>query len=137
MDTSDRLEKVVKTALKGQQKLSRCIGKLFPVTNKNVQVLSGKVKRPKPYRSLTIEYGYASKHFINCPEVSTVELKHPSVLVVNSHISEEQVPILYEYLANCRDSSRHTLLCATGFSEQAMATLIVNKLRGSVSVCAI
>lgn len=101
MATSERLEKVTKTALKGHQNLSRCIGKLFPVTSKNVLVLSGRVKEAKVYRSLTIEYGYASKHFINFPEVSTVELKHPLVLVVNADISEDQVPILYNLLASC------------------------------------
>ncbi|WWO95871.1 MAG: chaperonin GroEL [Candidatus Dasytiphilus stammeri] len=84
---------------------------------------------------MQFDRGYLSPYFINKPETGTIELEHPFILLVDKKISNirEMLPIL-EAVAK---SSKPLLLIAEDVEGEALATLVVNNMRGIVKVAAV
>ncbi|MEI4269961.1 MAG: chaperonin GroEL, partial [Candidatus Dasytiphilus stammeri] len=84
---------------------------------------------------MQFDRGYLSPYFINKPENGTIELEHPFILLVDKKISNirEMLPIL-EAVAK---SSKPLLLIAEDVEGEALATLVVNNMRGIVKVAAV
>jgi len=79
--------------------------------------------------------GYISPHFVNKVETMTVELEDAFVLIHEKKISaiKELVPLL-EKIAH---SGRPLLIVAEDIEGEALATLVVNKLRGTFQCAAV
>jgi chaperonin GroEL len=84
---------------------------------------------------MQFDKGYLSPHFINHPEDRTVVLDKPYILINEKKISaiKTMVPIL-EKVAK---QGRPLLIIAEDVEGEALATLVVNKLRGVLQVCAV
>jgi chaperonin GroEL len=84
---------------------------------------------------MQFDKGYLSPHFINNPEERTVVLEKPYILIHEKKISaiKSMVPIL-ERVAK---QGRPMLIIAEDVEGEALATLVVNKLRGVLQVCAV
>jgi len=84
---------------------------------------------------MQFDKGYLSPHFINNAENMTVVLDKPYVLVFEKKIStvKSLVPIL-EQVAK---KSRPLLIIAEDVEGEALATLVVNKLRGTLQIAAV
>ncbi|WWO98856.1 MAG: chaperonin GroEL [Candidatus Dasytiphilus stammeri] len=84
---------------------------------------------------MQFDRGYLSPYFINKPETGTIELEHPFILLVDKKISNirEMLPIL-EAVAK---SNKPLLLIAEDVEGEALATLVVNNMRGIVKVAAV
>ncbi len=84
---------------------------------------------------MRFDKGYLSPHFINHPEERTVVLEKPYILIHEKKISaiKSMVPIL-EKVAK---QGRPLLIIAEDVEGEALATLVVNKLRGVLQVCAV
>ena len=84
---------------------------------------------------MQFDKGYISPHFINRPEGMEVELRDPLILVFEKKISsiKDLVPLL-EKIAQ---SGRPLLIIAEDIDGEALATLVVNKLRGTLQCCAV
>ena len=84
---------------------------------------------------MQFDRGYLSPYFINKPETGSVELDHPFVLLVDKKISNirELLPIL-EGLAK---TGKPLLIVAEDVEGEALATLVVNNMRGIVKVAAV
>ena len=83
---------------------------------------------------MQFDKGYLSPHFINNTENMSVELDKPYILVHEKKISSVKslVPIL-EAVAK---KGRPLLIIAEDIEGEALTTLVVNKLRGVLNVCA-
>ena len=91
----------------------------------------------------TVEYvegmqfdrGYLSPHFVTDQDAMTCELDKPYILVYEDKISNVQkiIPLL-EAAAK---KKRPLLIIAEDVEGEALATLVVNKLRGILNVCAV
>ena len=83
---------------------------------------------------MQIDRGYLSPYFINDQENMTVDLENPHVLMVDKKVSNirELLPLL-EAVAK---SSRPLLVLTEDVEGEALATLVVNNLRGIVKVAA-
>jgi chaperonin GroEL len=79
--------------------------------------------------------GYLSPYFVNNPEKNTVELEAPYVLLTNRKISalNDFLPLL-EKVA---DANVPLLIIADDVEGEVLHTLIVNKLKGVISCCAV
>ena len=79
--------------------------------------------------------GYLSPYFINKPETATVELDNPFILLVDKKISNirELLPVL-EGVAK---AGKPLLIIAEDVEGEALATLVVNTMRGIVKVAAV
>jgi len=84
---------------------------------------------------MQFDRGYLSPYFINKQENMSVELDDPFVLLYDKKISNirEMLPIL-EGVAK---SGRSLLIVAEDVEGEALATLVVNNMRGIVKVCAV
>lgn len=84
---------------------------------------------------MQFDRGYLSPYFINKQDSGSVELDNPSILLVDKKISNirELLPVL-EAVAK---SSRPLLIVAEDVEGEALATLVVNNMRGIVKVAAV
>ncbi|WP_032092372.1 MULTISPECIES: chaperonin GroEL [Pasteurellaceae] len=84
---------------------------------------------------MQFDRGYLSPYFINKPETATVELDNPYLLLVDKKISNirELLPVL-EAVAK---AGKPLLIIAEDVEGEALATLVVNTMRGIVKVAAV
>ncbi|QJC34074.1 chaperonin GroEL [Enterobacteriaceae endosymbiont of Donacia cinerea] len=84
---------------------------------------------------MQFDRGYLSPYFINKSESGTVELDSPYILLVDKKLSNirEILPVL-EMVAK---SSKSLLIIAEDVDGEALATLVVNTMRGVVKVAAV
>ncbi|QJC32854.1 chaperonin GroEL [Enterobacteriaceae endosymbiont of Donacia semicuprea] len=84
---------------------------------------------------MQFDRGYLSPYFINKSDSGTVELDNPYLLLVDKKLSNirEILPIL-EIVAK---SSKSLLIIAEDVDGEALATLVVNTMRGVVKVSAV
>ena len=84
---------------------------------------------------MQFDRGYLSPYFATDMEKMTADLENPYVLIHDKKISnmKDLLPIL-EQIAK---TSRPFLLISEDVDGEALATLVVNKLRGTINVCAV
>ncbi len=84
---------------------------------------------------MQFDRGYLSPYFINKPENATVEFDQPYILLVDKKISNirELLPVL-EGVAK---AGKPLLIIAEDVEGEALATLVVNTMRGIVKVAAV
>jgi len=85
---------------------------------------------------MQFDKGYLSPYFITNPENMTVELENCSILITDKKLStaKELIPILEKVMEH---GSRPLLIIAEDVDSEALATLVVNKLKGAMPVCAV
>lgn len=84
---------------------------------------------------MQFDRGYLSAYFCTNQERLTVEMHHPQILIVDKKISSihELLPILQTIAT----SGKELLIIAEDLEGDALSTLVVNKLRGTLKVAAI
>ncbi|MCA1988544.1 MAG: chaperonin GroEL [Desulfarculus sp.] len=84
---------------------------------------------------MQFDRGYLSPYFVTDPEKMTVNLENPLILIHEKKISsmKDMLPIL-EQVAKM---GRPLLIVAEDVEGEALATLVVNKLRGTLSAAAV
>jgi chaperonin GroEL len=84
---------------------------------------------------MQFDRGYLSPYFITNPDKMTTELESPLILLHESKLSTLQpmLPILESVV----QSSRPLLIIAEDIEGEALATLVVNKLRGGLKIAAV
>jgi chaperonin GroEL len=84
---------------------------------------------------LQFDRGYLSPYFINQPETQSVELDNPYILIFDKKISN--IRDLLPLLEKVAKSGRALFIIAEDVEGEALATLVVNTLRGIVKVAAV
>ena len=84
---------------------------------------------------MQFDRGYLSPYFITNPEKMTVELENPYILITDSKLSNLQplIPVLEAVI----QTTRPLLIIAEDIEGEALATLVVNKLRGGLKIAAV
>ncbi|QYU67974.1 chaperonin GroEL [Leptolyngbya sp. 15MV] len=84
---------------------------------------------------MQFDKGYLSPHFVTNPATMECVLEDAYVLVHEKKISsaKEMIPIL----GKIAESGKSLLIIAEDIEGEALATLVVNKLRGVLKVCAV
>ena len=119
------------------------IGKLISTALKKVgpegivQVIESKTGETylEDVEGMQFEQGYLSPHFVTDNDSMTSKLENPYILIVDGDIvsAKELVPVLEKVSGE----GRSILIIADAFADEAIGTLIVNKLRGTLNVCAV
>jgi len=84
---------------------------------------------------MQFDRGYLSPHFVTDPDNMTCELEKPFILVYEEKISN--VAKLVPLLEKIAKAKRPLLIIAEDVESEALATLVVNKLRGVLQVAAV
>jgi chaperonin GroEL len=100
-----------------------------------VEEAKGTETEVKTVEGMQFDRGYLSPYFVTNPEKMEVELEKPYILIYDKKISamKELLPILEA----AAQSGRPLLIIAEEVEGEALATLVVNKIRGSLKVAAI
>lgn len=82
---------------------------------------------------MQFDKGYLSPYFVTNPEKMTVELSNANILITDKKLStaKEIVPFLEKV------SGQPLLIIAEDVDGEALATLVVNKVKGGLPVCAV
>jgi chaperonin GroEL len=119
--------------------IGELIAKAVEIVGKDGLITTEKSMTHETYievvEGLKIDKGYASPHFVTNQEKMIAELINPKILLVEGKISniKSLLPVL-ELIAK---SNSPLLIIADEIDGEALATLVVNKLRGLLRVCSI
>lgn len=84
---------------------------------------------------MQFDKGYASPYFVTNSEKMTAEIEDPYILLTDSKVSNIQE--ILPMLENLMKVSKNLVLIAEDIEGEALATLVVNKLRGTFNALAI
>ncbi len=84
---------------------------------------------------MQFDRGYLSPYFINKQETMTAELENPYILIYDKKVSN--IRDLLPVLEGVAKSGRPLLIIAEDVEGEALATLVVNNIRGILKVCAV
>ncbi len=84
---------------------------------------------------MQIDRGFLSPYFVTSPDTQEAVLENPYILITDGKISavSDLVPVLEKVL----QAKKPMLVIAEDVEGEALATLVVNKLRGTINVAAI
>lgn len=84
---------------------------------------------------MSFDKGYASAYFVTNPDSMEAELESPYILVTDQKVSsiQEMVPFLESFVK----VSKNLVIVADDVEGEALATLVVNKMRGTFNVLAV
>lgn len=100
-----------------------------------IEEAKGTTNDLKTVEGMQFDRGYLSPYFVTNAEKMEAELDKPYILITEKKISsmKEILPVL-EQVAQ---SGRPLLIIAEDVDGEALATLVVNRLRGALKVCAV
>ena len=84
---------------------------------------------------MQLDRGYLSSHFVTNTDKNSIELENPAILITDGKITAMQD--LMGFLEEIAQQGRSLLIIAEDVGGEALSTLIVNKLRGTLKVAAI
>lgn len=137
-DTYDEIKQVALISSNGDEKISTLIADAFGKIGKNgvitVEDGTGVMDELDIVQGLQYEHGYLSPYFVNSEKQRCI-LENPLILISDRPILNinDLVPIL-EQVAT---TGRNFLVMAESVENEALATLVVNSVRGNIRACAV
>ena len=138
-DDNSKIEQVATISANNDNKIGKLIAEAMKVVGKDgvitVEEAKGTETEVKTVEGMQFDRGYLSPYFVTDTEKMVANLDNPYILLFDKKISnlQEILPIL-EPVAQ---SSRPLLIIAEDVDGQALATLVVNKLRGGLKIAAV
>merc|ERR1712054_203443 len=84
---------------------------------------------------MQFDRGYISPYFVNKQQNMTCDLENPFILLVDKKITN--IRDMLSTLESVAKASRPLFIIAEDIEGEALATLVVNNMRGIVKVCAV
>src|SRR5436190_7718117 len=111
--------------------------KLVGATNGVITIEEGKTAETEVVvvQGMQFDRGYLSPHFVTNQETVTAELENPYILIYEEKISNAKS--LIPLLETISKKKEPLLIIAEDIEGDALATLVVNKLKGILQVCAV
>ena len=139
ISTTEEIAQVATISANGEREIGDLIARAMEKVGKEgvITVADGKTldNELEVVEGMKFDRGYISPYFVTNPKTQRCELEDAYVLLVDKKISG-LAPIL-PVLEAVLKSQRPLLIVAEDVESEALATLIVNKLRAGVKVCAV
>ncbi len=138
-DDMDKIRQVAAISANNDEEIGTLIAEAISKVGKEGVITVEEAKGTETYvdvvEGMQFDRGYLSPYFITNPDKMTVELENPYILITDRKVSsmKDLLPILERVV----QSGRPLLLIAEDVEGEALATLVVNKLRGSLKVAAV
>src|SRR5205823_12221117 len=106
-------------------------------TNGVITIEEGKTAETEVHvvQGMQFDRGYLSPHFVTNQEEMLVEFENPYILIYEEKISN--VKSLIPLLETISKENKPLFIIAEDIEGEALATLVVNKLKGILKVCAV
>jgi chaperonin GroEL len=134
-----KIEQVARISANDDQEIGKLIAEAMNKVHKEgvitVEESKGTTTSVEVVEGMQFDRGYISAYFVTNTEKMEAELENPYILIYDKKISsmKDMLPIL-EATAQ---TSRPLLIISEDVEGEALATLVVNRLRGSLKVCAV
>ena len=138
-DDFEKIENVARISANNDSEIGQLIAEAMKKVKKEgvitVEEAKGTDTSVDVVEGMQFDRGYISPYFVTNSERMECEMDHPYILLYDKKISslKDMLPIL-EATAQ---SGRPLLITAEDVDSEALATLVVNRLRGSLKVCAV
>lgn len=138
-DDISKIENVARISANNDEEIGRLIAEAMQKVKKEgvitVEEAKGTETTIEIVEGMQFDRGYISPYFMTNSEKMECEMDSPYILLYDKKISnlKDMLPIL-EAVAQ---SGRPLLIIAEDVDNEALATLVVNRLRGSLKICAV
>ena len=138
-NSSEKIEQVASISANNDQAIGSLIAEAFGKVGKEGVITVEEAKGTETYvdvvEGMQFDRGYLSPYFVTNSEKMQTELENPMILLYDKKISnmKDLLPVL-EPVAQ---QGKSLLIIAEDVEGEALATLVVNKLRGSLKIAAV
>src|ERR1700744_884319 len=135
----NKIEQVASISANNDNTIGKLIAQAFGKVGKEgvitVEEAKGTDTTVEVVEGMQFDRGYISPYFVTNSEKMEAELQNPYILIYDKKIStmKDMLPLL----ENTAKNGRPLLIIAEDLDGEALATLIVNKLRGTLKVAAV
>ncbi len=138
-DDLAKIEQVARISANDDQEIGKLIAEAMSKVHKEGVITVEESKSTTTYvdvvEGMQFDRGYISAYFVTNAEKMEADLENPYILIYDKKISsmKDMLPILEA----SAQTSKPLLIVAEDVEGEALATLVVNRLRGSLRVCAV
>src|SRR4051812_8698098 len=139
ISTNDEIAQVGTISANGDQEIGRMLAEAMQKVGNEGVITVEEAKSLETeldiVEGMQFDRGYLSPYFITNPDKMIAELESPYILIYEKKLSTLQalLPVLEQVV----QSGRPLLIIAEDVDGEALATLVVNKLRGGLKVAAV
>src|SRR5882757_3659748 len=136
---SRKIEQVASISANNDNAIGKLIAQAFAKVGKEgvitVEEAKGTDTTVDVVEGMQFDRGYLSAYFVTNSEKMEAELQNPYILIYDKKISA--MKDILHILEKVAQGGRPLLIIAEDLEGEALATLVVNKLRGTLKVCAV
>ena len=138
-DDNNKIKQVAKVSANGDDEIGSLIAEAMEKVHKEGVITVEEAKGTETYvdivEGMQFDRGYISPYFVTDTEKMAADLESPYILIHDKKIStmKDLLPVLEQ----TAQSGRPLMIIAEDVDGEALATLVVNRLRGSLKVCAV
>jgi chaperonin GroEL len=136
---SRKIEQVASISANNDNNIGKLIAQAFGKVGKEgvitVEEAKGTDTTVDVVEGMQFDRGYLSAYFVTNSEKMEAELQNPYILIYDKKISA--MKDILHILEKVAQSGRPLLIIAEDLEGEALATLVVNKLRGTIKVAAV
>ena len=138
-DDLNKIEQVARISANDDEEIGKLIAEAMGKVKKEgvitVEESKGTTTSVEVVEGMQFDRGYISAYFVTNAEKMETDLESPYILIYDKKVSsmKDMLPVL-EATAQ---AGRPLLIIAEDVEGEALATLVVNRLRGSLRVCAV
>ncbi len=138
-DDIKKIQDVARVSANNDEEIGRLIAEAMKKVKKEgvitVEEAKGTETSVEVVEGMQFDRGYISPYFVTNSDKMECEMENPYILLYDKKISnlKDMLPVL-EAVAQ---SGRPLLIIAEDVDNEALATLVVNRLRGSLKICAV
>ncbi|HAO64336.1 MAG TPA: chaperonin GroEL, partial [Porphyromonadaceae bacterium] len=138
-DEFDKIENVARISANNDSVIGELIAEAMKKVKRDGVITVEDAKGTDTYvdvvEGMQFDRGYISPYFVTNAEKMSCEMEHPYILLFDKKIStlKDMLPILEQ----TAQSGRPLLIISEDVDSEALATLVVNRMRGSLKVCAV
>ncbi len=138
-DSSEKIKQVAAISANNDEAIGDLIAQAFGKVGKEGVITVEEAKGTDTYvdvvEGMQFDRGYLSPYFVTDSEKMTADLENPYILLFDKKISA--MKDLLSVLEPVAQSGKPLLIIAEDVDGEALATLVVNKLRGSLKIAAV
>ena len=138
-DDFGKIENVARVSANNDEKIGKLIAEAMQKVTRDgvitVEEAKGTETSVGIVEGMEFDRGYISPYFVTNTEKMECEMDSPYILLYDKKISnlKDMLPVLEQ----TAQSGRGLLIIAEDVDNEALATLVVNRLRGSLKICAV
>ncbi len=138
-DNNDKIEQVASISANNDESIGKLIAQAMTKVGKEgvitVEEAKGTDTTVEVVEGMQFDRGYISPYFVTNSEKMEAELENPYILIYDKKISS--MKDILHILEKVAQSGRPLLIISEDLEGEALATLVVNKLRGTLKVAAV